>query len=533
MSSKTLYINPELSSNTYLRNLTPHKLYEYALAEPGTYVTTTGAISSRSGEKCGRSPKDKRIVFDENTASLWWDDCSPNNKLDTKTFLSHRQTAIEHLNSLDKLFIFDGYAGWDLRHRLKVRVICERPYHCLFMYNMLIRPTESELKNFGIPDITIYNAGKCMCESCLEGESQTSIDINFTRNEIVILGTQYAGEMKKGVFTFMHYLMPLRNVLSLHSSVNISKTNENDVTIFFGLSGTGKTTLSSDEQRLLIGDDEHCWTDQGLFNIEGGCYAKCIRLDKHKEPQIWDAIKFGALLENVDVDTVTFKVDYNSNKYTENTRVSYPIHYIKNAQIPCVCNHPKNIIFLTCDAFGVLPPVSKLNHNQIIYHFISGYTAKIPGTEVGVQEPIATFSACYGEAFIVWHPLKYAELLIEKIKQRKAEANVDVNVWLVNTGWIGGSYGTTAKRCPLKITRKIIDAIHDGSLANEDMDTLPIFDLQFPKRCKNIDILNPIMNWDNKTKYFKTLKQLAKKFINNFSKYDIDREDIINSGPVL
>ena len=432
-------------------NLTPPELYEYALMEEGTLITKEGALAAYSGVKTGRSPKDKRIVYDDKTKDLWWDKSSPNFKIDKNTFLINRESAIGYLNNLDRVFVFDGFAGWDKNHRLKIRVISERAYHSLFMYNMLIRPTEEELKNFGEPDYTIYNAGKFPCNR-YNGymTSSTSIDFDFTRKEIVILGTQYAGEMKKGIFTVMHYLMPLRNVLSLHSSVNESK-EDGSVTIFFGLSGTGKTTLSADPDRLLIGDDEHCWTNDGIFNIEGGCYAKCIDLSPQKEPEIYDAIKFGALLENVKV-TENREIDFSSTYITQNTRLSYPIHFIKNSKQVCIGHHANNIILLTCDAFGILPPVSKLTKEQAMYYFISGYTSKIAGTEEGIDEPEATFSSCFGEAFIVWDPMVYAKMLSEKMEKH------DTKAWLVNTGWIDGKYGE-GSRCKLKYTRAIVDSL--------------------------------------------------------------------------
>ncbi|KAJ3072164.1 Phosphoenolpyruvate carboxykinase, partial [Quaeritorhiza haematococci] len=313
--------------------------------------------------------------------------------------------------------VVDAFAGWDPAYRLKIRVITSRAYHALFMQNMLIRPSPEELQSFDKPDFTIFNAGSFPADPNTKGiSSPTSIALSFDSNEMVILGTEYAGEMKKGVFTVMHYLMPHRNVLSLHASANESLGPTRDVTLFFGLSGTGKTTLSADPNRALIGDDEHCWSSSGVFNIEGGCYAKAIDLSPQKEPEIYSAIRFGSVLENVVMDRRTREVDYGSRKITENTRASYPIEFMGNAKVPCVGGHPRNIVMLTCDAFGVLPPVAKLTEEQAMYHFISGYTAKIPGTEEGITEPIATFSACFGQPFLVWHPMKYAEMLRKKLR---------------------------------------------------------------------------------------------------------------------
>ncbi|GFP87526.1 phosphoenolpyruvate carboxykinase [atp], partial [Phtheirospermum japonicum] len=384
------------------------------------------------GAKIGRSPKDKRVVRDETTEDdLWWGKGSPNIEMDEETFMVNRERAVDYLNSLDKVFVNDQFLNWDPEHRIKVRIVSARAYHSLFMHNMCIRPTPEELENFGTPDFTIYNAGQFPCNRYTHYmTSSTSIDLNLGRREMVILGTQYAGEMKKGLFSVMHYLMPKRQILSLHSGCNMGK--DGDVALFFGLSGTGKTTLSTDHNRFLIGDDEHCWSDNGVSNIEGGCYAKCIDLAREKEPDIWNAIKFGTVLENVVFDEHTREVDFTDKSVTENTRAAYPIEYIPNAKIPCVAAHPKNVILLACDAFGVLPPVSKLTLPQTMYHFISGYTALVAGTEEGIKEPQATFSACFGAAFIMLHPTKYAAMLAAKMQMHGATG------WLVNTGWSGG-----------------------------------------------------------------------------------------------
>lgn len=342
----------------------------------------------------------------------------------------------------------------------------------------------------------------------------------------VILGTEYAGEMKKGIFTVMHYLMPKAGVLSLHSSANEGPSG--DVSLFFGLSGTGKTTLSADPHRNLIGDDEHCWSDSGVFNIEGGCYAKCIDLNAEKEPEIFNAIRFGSVLENVIFDASNRLVDYTDASKTENTRCAYPIEYIPNAKIPCLGGHPKNIILLTCDAFGVLPPVSKLSEAQAMYHFISGYTAKIAGTEDGITEPQATFSSCFGAPFLVWHPVKYASMLADKMSHHKADA------WLINTGWNGGAYGV-GKRIALKYSRAIIDAIHSGELAKAEYETYPTFNLQIPKTCPGVpsEILNPAKTWTGtKESYDATTKKLARLFTENFDNFrDKATPEILAAGP--
>jgi phosphoenolpyruvate carboxykinase (ATP) len=382
------------------RNPTPAELYEQGLVrERGTAITSTGALVALSGQKTGRSPKDKRIVVDAaSEKNVWWGPV--NIKMEEHVFLTNRERAIDYLNTREYLYCIDGYAGWDPKYRIKVRIICARAYHALFMRNMLIRPSDDELKTFGEPDFTIYNAGKFPANRYTSGmTSTTSVALSFDHKESVILGTEYAGEMKKGVFTVMNYLMPLKGVLSMHCSSTQGENGETSV--MFGLSGTGKTTLSADPKRKLIGDDEHCWSSDGVFNIEGGCYAKAINLTEEQEPDIFRAIRFGSVLENVVFDEKTRLVDYNNVSITDNTRCSYPIEYIPNAKIPCVAGHPNHVVFLTCDAFGVLPPVSKLTREQAMYHFISGYTAKVAGTEMGVKEPEATFSACFGQPFMV------------------------------------------------------------------------------------------------------------------------------------
>lgn len=498
-----------------LYNLSPPELYEQALKyEKGSFITSTGALATLSGAKTGRSPKDKRVVREETSQEdLWWGSGSPNIEMDEHTFLVNRERAVDYLNSLDKVFVNDQFLNWDPENRLKVRIISARAYHSLFMHNMCIRPSAEELENFGTPDFTIYNAGQFPCNRYTHYmTSSTSIDLNLKRREMVILGTQYAGEMKKGLFTVMHYLMPKRGILSLHSGCNMGK--QGDVTLFFGLSGTGKTTLSTDHQRELIGDDEHCWSDNGVSNIEGGCYAKCIDLSKEKEADIWNAIKFGAVLENVVFDEHTREVDYSDKSVTENTRASYPIEFIPNARIPCVGPHPKNIVLLACDAFGVLPPVSRLTLAQTMYHFISGYTALVAGTEDGIKEPRATFSACFGAAFIMLHPTKYASMLAEKMKQHGTTA------WLVNTGWSGGSYGV-GNRIKLAYTRSIIDAIHSGSLLRANYSETSTFGLNVPDNVEGVpaEILHPENMWANKDEYAETLLKLARLFKNNFEKF--------------
>ncbi len=514
-----------LSVREVLRNASVARLYEQGVSLDGELIASSGALATNSGDKTGRSPRDKRIVeHPASAANVWWGNV--NIKLPDSSFVALREQAVAFLNTRERLYVVDGFAGWDPQRRIKTRVICARPYHALFMRNMLIRPTREELAAFGTPDYVIYNAGQAPADPNTPGlTSSTSVSISFERGELVILGTQYAGEMKKGVFTLMHYLMPNEDVFSMHCSANEGPAG--DVSLFFGLSGTGKTTLSADTSRKLIGDDEHCWSDDGVFNIEGGCYAKCIHLSREKEPEIFQAIRFGTVLENTVVDPATRDVHYDDASLTENTRAAYPIEFIPNAKIPCVAGHPSNIIFLTCDAFGVLPPVSRLTPEQAMYHFISGYTAKVAGTEMGVVEPQATFSACFGAAFLVWHPMKYAEMLAERLRMHRAQA------WLINTGWSGGAYGT-GKRIELAHTRAIIDAIHAGDLLDATSGDDPIFGLAIPQRVPGVpdEILRPENSWADPAAYRRTADKLASLFHQNFRQYSAAASQAIRSaGP--
>lgn len=520
-----------IHTSKVFRNPAVPILYEQALKnEAGSSITDTGALVVRSGAKTGRSPKDKRIVYEESTCEdVWWGPV--NMRLEEHSFLVNRERAIDYLNTQQQLYVFDGFAGWDPSYRIKIRVITSRAYHCLFMRDMLIRPSRQELEHFGEPDYVIYNAGCFPANRYTEGmTSATSVALHFGRREMVILGTQYAGEMKKGVLTIMMYLMLKLDVLPMHASANEDPETKK-VSVFFGLSGTGKTTLSADPRRALIGDDEHVWTENGIFNIEGGCYAKCIDLSRESEPEIYDAIRFGSVVENVVYDEETREIDYHDTSITENTRTAYPLEFIPNCKIPAVAGHPEHVIMLTCDAFGILPPVSKLTLSQAMYHFISGYTAKVAGTEVGVTEPQATFSSCFGEPFLVWHPTKYAEKLAQRLHEHTADA------WLVNTGWVAGSYGV-GRRCPLKYTRAIIDAIHDGALAEGkvEYEEMPIFGLRIPKAVPGVpaELLNPAQCWADKAGFEATSTKLAALFIENFKKYeDKASEDVRAAGPKL
>jgi phosphoenolpyruvate carboxykinase (ATP) len=508
-----------------LRNPSPAVLYEEALRhDPGTALASSGALIALSGQKTGRSPTDKRIVHEpENAADVWWG--KVNAPVTEQAFLQSRQRAIDFLNTQPQLYVIDGFAGWDPAHRLRVRVICARAYHALFMRNVLVRPTAPESNGFE-PDAVIYNAGQFPANRYTEGmTSTTSICLSLRRKQLVILGTEYAGEMKKGVFTLMNYLMPKAGVLSMHCSA--TEGIAGDVSVLFGLSGTGKTTLSADPHRLLIGDDEHCWSERGIFNIEGGCYAKAIDLSPEAEPDIYRALHFGAVLENVMFDPASRTVDYADGRITQNTRGCYPIEYVESAKLPCMGGHPKNVIFLTCDAFGVLPPVARLTSPQAMYHYVSGYTAKVAGTEMGVVAPEATFSPCFGGPFLVLHPLEYAELLAERLRHHGA------STWLVNTGWTGGGYGT-GQRMRLSYTRAILDAIHEGALERASTRLDPIFGLAIPTACPGVpaDLLDPRRTWRDPAAYDEAARRLAQAFNRNFASYaERASEDVKAAAP--
>lgn len=499
-----------LKSPTILPNTTPARLYEDAIRFDGGSITSDGAVAVLSGDKTGRSPKEKRVVrHAESERDVWWGDV--NIPLEEASFLAVRQRAIDFLNSRQRLYTVDGYAGWDADHRLKVRVVCARPYHALFMRNMLIRPTADELATFGEPDFVIYNAGQQSADPNVAGVgSKTCVALAIERGEMVILGTQYAGEMKKGVFTLMNYLMPKRGVLSMHCSAN--EGPDGDVSLFFGLSGTGKTTLSADPRRRLIGDDEHCWSDTGVFNIEGGCYAKVIDIKRESEPEIFETTRrFGTILENVGIDPDTRRLNFADRTLTENTRAAYPIDAIPRADGGGVAGHPKNIIFLTYDAFGVLPPLARLSAEEAEYHFLQGYTSKVAGTEEGVgNAPRAVFSACFGAPFMPLPPKVYAKLLREKIRRH------EVSCWLINTGMTGGPYGE-GKRMPIAITRAIVAAVLLGKLAGVSTRDVPMFHLGIPASCPGVDsfLLDPRHTWADPASYDAKAEELANRFVEN------------------
>ena len=520
----------EITVPVVVRNAPSGRLYEDAVSRERAAIVSSGAIATRSGAKTGRSPADKHVVrHPESEADVWWGPV--NHAIDEHTFLLNRQRAIDYLNTRDRIYVVDGYAGWEPACRTKVRVLCARAYHALFMQTMLIRPTLDELERFGAPDYVIYNAGQFPANPLTASmTSRTSVDLSLERREQVILGTEYAGEMKKGVFTYMHWLLPARGVLSMHCSANEGLgpgPAAGEVALFFGLSGTGKTTLSADPARRLIGDDEHGWGEHGVFNVEGGCYAKCIHLDPAQEPEIWQAIRFGTVLENVAYDPETREVDFESSAITENTRAAYPIDFVANARVPCTGPHPRHVIFLTCDASGVLPPVSRLSREQAMYHFLSGYTARVAGTEMGITEPQVAFSACYSAAFLVRHPAVYARLLAEKLARHGARA------WLVNTGWTGGPYGV-GRRIALGATRRIIDAVHSGALDEAPVTRDPVFGLEAVTRVPGVEekLLVPWRAWGDEAAWQVAARSLAARFAANFATYaDAAGADVVAAGP--
>ena len=513
------------------RNLNVDNLIDEILKNNEGVISSTGAPIVDTGKFTGRSPKDKYIVDEPSSNSqIWWGQV--NQKIDEKVFDELFSKIVDYYNSdPNDTYMFDGYAGFDPKYSINVRILAKRAWQAHFVHNMFIRPESNDLDNF-TPDFTIINASDVKNENFKRHgmNSESFVIFHMAKKIAIIGGTEYAGEMKKGIFSVLHYLLPQSGVLSMHCSANVAEDGENSA-IFFGLSGTGKTTLSTDPKRPLIGDDEHGWSNDGIFNFEGGCYAKTINLNPENEPDIFNAIKRGALLENVVYDPETMVVDYSDGSKTENTRVSYPLNFIDNSIYgkgePAMSNHPKTIIFLTCDAYGVIPPVSKLTSEQAMYHFISGYTAKVAGTERGITEPTATFSPCFGGPFLTLHPLRYAELLKEKMN------NFNVPAYLVNTGWVGASAQSGAKRISLPLTRKMIHAILDGTIEESEFESDPYFGLKVPKRLDEIgeELLIPANAWKDKIEYDKIAKTLVRKFNENFSKYNIDDIDIINAGP--
>jgi phosphoenolpyruvate carboxykinase (ATP) len=516
------YILPNRSGNTYFQ-LAPAELVEEALKRNEGVLAENGALAIDTGEFTGRSPKDRFIVEDDITRdTVWWG--KVNVKFNSDKFDALLRKVTAYLADRD-IFVRDSCACANEKYHIDIRVVTETAYQNLFVHHLFLRP---ELINMsGAPEWTVIAAPGFKADPETDGTRQHNFSIiNFTRKVILIGGTGYTGEIKKGIFSVLNFILPhKKNVLSMHCSANAGM--KGDTAIFLGLSGTGKTTLSAAPDRNLIGDDEHGWSDYTIFNFEGGCYAKCADLTAEKEPQIFSAIQFGTLLENINFVEDTRKVNFSNIDKTENTRVAYPLYNVSNAVIPSIGSSPKNIFFLTADAFGILPPISKLTPEQAMYYFISGYTAKVAGTETGVVEPKATFSACFGEAFLPLNPVTYANLLGNKIKQHQ------VKVWLVNTGWLGGAFGT-GKRIKLKFTRAIISAALNGELDNVSFTEHPVFNLMMPVSCPDVPdyLLDPINTWTNTNNYFEKAHHLAMEFVKNFEQYAaFSSPEIINAGP--
>jgi phosphoenolpyruvate carboxykinase (ATP) len=512
-----------LNNTTVHRNLSVPALVETAVKYGEGMLTSTGALSVTTGKYTGRSPKDKFIVEDSLTKDkVHWGPV--NQPFSQEKFDAIYAKVLNHLKTKKELFVFDGFAGADETYRLPIRVINEYAWQNLFVHQLFIRPTAEELEKHE-PQFTVIAVPSFSADPAVDGtNSETFILVSFEKRVVLIGGTHYAGEMKKSIFSVMNFLLPQKGVMPMHCSANIGKNG--DVALFFGLSGTGKTTLSADPNRSLIGDDEHGWSDDGVFNFEGGCYAKCIRLTEENEPEIWNAIKFGSVLENVVVDSESRIPDYDSDQLTENTRAAYPLHYIPGAVLPSVGGHPNVIVFLTADAFGVLPPIAKLTKEQAMYYFLSGYTSKLAGTERGVTEPEATFSTCFGAPFLPLQPTVYAELLGEKISKHNAK------VYLVNTGWTGGGYGT-GSRMKLSYTRAMVTAAIEGRLDNAEFITDPIFGLAIPTQVEGVpsEVLNPRNTWADKAAYDAQAKDLAARFVKNFEKFANVSDEIKSAAP--
>jgi len=506
-------------------NLTQSELIEESIGNGEGHLADTGALTVATGKFTGRAPKDKFVVEDEITKdTVWWGNV--NQPISERHFDQIYNKMIGYLEER-KVYIRDMYAGADKTHRLRVRFINTFAWHNLFCYNMFLQPAQYKLEEFE-PNFTVVCCPNFTANPDTDGVNQENFAIvNFSKRMILIGGTEYSGEMKKGIFSVLNFTLPTEdNVLSMHCSANMA-TDHTNTAIFFGLSGTGKTTLSADPRRLLIGDDEHGWTDKNVFNFEGGCYAKVIDLSEEKEPDIWNAIKYGAIIENTVFKERTREIDYHDSSITENTRVSYPIDHIRNAIEPSIGGIPKNIFFLTCDAFGIIPPIQRLSKGQAMYHFISGYTSKVAGTEAGITEPEPVFSACFGAPFLPLHPTKYAEMLGKKMEEH------DVKIWLINTGWTGGEYGV-GERIKLKYTRAMITAALDGKLDHVGYRNHSIFGAEIPLTCPNVpsEILSPRETWKNDTAFYKKANELATRFIDNFKKYEaFANEEIMSGGP--
>ena len=507
-------------------NLPPARLVEEAVRRSEALLAAEGPLACRTGQHTGRSPHDRFVVRDPSIeGDIWWGDV--NKPFDREKLDGLLQRALDHVRGRD-LFVFDGYAGADPRFRLKVRVITETAWHNLFARNMFLREEDGQALSSFEPSFTVLNVASLEAEPQRDGtRSSTFILLDLARRMVLIGGTQYAGEIKKSIFSVMNYYLPKQGVFPMHCSANYGATRD-DVALFFGLSGTGKTTLSADPDRTLIGDDEHGWSDDGTFNFEGGCYAKVIRLSPEGEPEIYATTRrFGTILENVAIDPESRRLDLDDDRHTENTRASYPLTQLERVDLGGVAGHPRNIVFLTCDAFGVLPPISRLTEEQAMYHFLSGYTAKVAGTEKGITEPKVTFSACFGAPFMPLHPGVYAGMLGEKMKRH------DVKVWLVNTGWTGGPCGV-GQRMKLGHTRRMVTAALSGELDRAETWTDPIFGLHVPAHVEGVpdQVLRPRDTWKNPADYDAKASQLADMFAENFKKYESGvSEEVKAAGP--
>lgn len=514
-----------LSGGNINVQLSVPQLAEKATSRGEAMLTVDGAVRAETGKYTGRSPKDKYTVEEESTKDqIDWG--KVNQPISSEVFDNLYVKVIKYLKERDELFVFKGFAGADKDSQLSIQVINEYAWHNLFAHQLFIRPTKEELASH-VADFTVISAPNFKADPAVDGTaSETFIIVSLEKKIILIGGTEYAGEMKKSIFGIMNYLLPQQGILSMHCSANVGEAG--DVALFFGLSGTGKTTLSADPDRKLIGDDEHGWSDNGVFNIEGGCYAKTINLSAEKEPEIYNAIRFGSVLENVAVDPETRICDYDDGSLTENTRVAYPIQYIENIVDPSVAGHPKTIIFLTADAFGVLPPISKLTKEQAMYHFLSGFTSKLAGTERGVTEPEPVFSTCFGSPFLPLPATVYAEMLGQKIDEHGAQ------VFLVNTGWTGGEYGT-GSRMKLSYTRTMVRAAIDGKLANVETTQDAVFGLHIPTAVEGVpsQVLNPREAWADKAAYDAKAAELAGLFNENFKKFANVSEAITTLGGPL
>lgn len=528
---KGLILSKLLRMKNLQENLQPAKLVQESLIQDLGTLSNTGALVVKTGKFTGRSPKDRYIVKDEMTSdNVDWGDI--NIPIEGTVYDQLFAQIQEYASGLEKVYVRDAYACANKKYRLNVRVFTEYPWQNLFVHNMFLRLTEKDVKNFKA-DWKVYAFPGVLADPKIHKTRQENFSIiNFSEKTIIIGGTAYTGEIKKGIFSVLNYLLPKeKQVLSMHCSANVG--SEGDTALFFGLSGTGKTTLSNDPDRRLIGDDEHGWSKENVFNFEGGCYAKTIDLSASKEPQIYNAIKFGALLENIGFKSDNCTPDYSDVSITQNTRVSYPIHHIPNIMYNSRGDLPENIFFLTCDAFGILPPISKLTPEQAMYHFISGYTAKIAGTEEGINEPEATFSACFGAPFLPLHPTTYAKLLGEKIEKGHNTGDGVINVWLVNTGWTGGGYGE-GSRIELSYTRALIKAALNGDLNNVEYRKQEVFNLMIPRSCPDVPnaILYPRDTWRNEEEYDAVAANLAERFITNFAKYaDKAADEVKAAGP--